>query len=283
MTTITSNNEIDSTLEWYNMESIGLETNFEELYNHIGSLNLEKEEPLISIILPMYNEEKTIKTVLEALPRSKTIEIIVVDDNSTDDSLSEIAKLKSIVNIKILKHKKNKGYGGACLTGIKHSKGRIIVTMDSDGQHRPEDIYSIVKPILDGVADITIGSRYLGACCYDLPTTTRLGEAIVEKLIYILFGQRVKNNQNGFRGFNRKMLHILDDIKYQGYAFATELILKAAMYDYKIKECPIHVYDRKFGSSKINLRKLTLNLFACIFRYYLKKIKMNILRNENKI
>ncbi|MHA1337355.1 MAG: glycosyltransferase family 2 protein [Promethearchaeota archaeon] len=98
------------------------------------------------------------------MPNHQKYEIIIVDDGSTDNSILEIRKIIHNKNIRILQHDKNKGYGAALLTGIKHAKGKIIVTMDSDGQHNPEEIDNLIKPILENKADMTIGSRYKGIC-----------------------------------------------------------------------------------------------------------------------
>ncbi|MFX1589988.1 MAG: glycosyltransferase family 2 protein [Promethearchaeota archaeon] len=255
---------------------------FQELYNLLKNPKLQEEEIIISIILPMYNEQNTIRTVLEKLPNHESIEIIVVDDHSTDDSLLQIEKARLNGNLKVISHKRNKGYGAAVLTGIKHSNGKIMVTMDSDGQHSPDDIISLVKPIIDGEADYTIGSRYLGTYFYQLPVSTRLGEILIEKTIQIFFGKRIMNNQNGFRAFNRKLLPIFDNIKFQGYAFCTEQILKASLEGYKIKECPIKVYDREFGSSNIILSKLAYHLFLCVLQYLLKRLRITIFRKTPK-
>ena len=255
---------------------------FSEMYNHLKKIKTKQDQYSISIIIPVYNEEKTIRKILIDLPKNEDIEIIVIDDNSLDNSIKEIDKVKKQYDIKLIRHKKNQGYGKAILMGIKNSKGKVIVTMDSDGQHRPEDIYSLVKPILDKEADFTIGSRYLGKYHYELPITTRFGEVIIEKLIRIFYGQKITNNQNGFRAFDRNIIHIFDDIQYHGYAFATELILKAKIYGYIIKECPISVYSRQFGSSGIILNVLALNIFSCFIRYFLKNIK-SFIRVKNRL
>jgi len=219
----------------------------------------------------VYNEEKTIKRVLEKMPRDKSIEVVVVDDSSTDNSLKEIKKANIGAHLKVIRHNRNRGYGSALLTGIKNSIGQILITMDSDGQHRPEDIFNLIKPILNNKADITIGSRYFGSYSYNLPLSTRLGEVIIEKFILIFFGQRIMNNQGGFRAINRKVLSIFDDIKFQGYAFTTEILLRAALKGYKVKECPIHLLEREYGSSKIVLNKLTQRILLCFLYYTLKK------------
>ncbi|MFX1569666.1 MAG: glycosyltransferase family 2 protein, partial [Promethearchaeota archaeon] len=247
--------------------------NYKMLYECLKEYKQYNNEKLISIILPVYNEEKTIKNVLENLPKSELIEVIVVDDHSTDSSLNEIKKVKSNGEIHIIEHKFNQGYGKALLTGIHHSKGEIFITMDSDGQHRPEDIFSLLEPIFKGDADITIGSRYKGTYNYRIPVAKRLGEAFLEVIIILLFGQKVKNNQGGFRAFHRKTQVIFENIRFKGYAFTTELILQAALRRFRIKEVPINLASREFGSSYIILRKLVLMLFLCIGIYFFKKVK----------
>jgi len=250
------------------------------MYQHLDKLKSKKEQYLISIIIPVYNEQNTIFSILNSLPKKDNIEIIVIDDHSNDDSVKEIEKAQQIRDIKLYKHRGNMGYGKTILTGIKISNGKVIVTMDADGQHCPEDIYTLIKPILDGEADYTIGSRYLGSYHYELPFSTRLGELLIEKLIFIFFGEKVVNNQGGFRAFDRKVYRIFKDIQYKNYAFTTELIIRAAIYGYKIKECPIKLLDRSHGKSRIILNKLTINLFSCLFRYIIIQIKMRTFKKN---
>jgi len=245
---------------------------FQELYDYINKFKQKENQILVSIILPAYNEENSIKQLLENLPNDKAIEIIVIDDNSTDNSVNEIQKVNNNREIKLLRHKKNKGYGGAVITGINYAKGEVIVTMDSDGQHSPQDIIRLIKPIFEGEADCTIGSRYLGSNYYNLPLKTRLGEAIIEKLLLVFFGQRIMNNQNGFRAFRRKLTPLLKKAKFFGFAYATEMIILTLIGGNKIKECPIKVYEREYGSSHINLVELGFNLLICFVKYYFQKI-----------
>ena len=255
---------------------------FKELYNYIDKFDTSKESVLISIILPVYNEENTIGAILQSLPHHPSIEIIAIDDHSTDASLKEIEKVRINRWIKVLRHELNKGYGATVMTGIKNATGRIIVTMDSDGQHSPNDLYHLIKPILNGTSDFTIGSRYLGSYNYRLPLSTRFGEVLTEKLLRLFFGVNILNNQNGFRAFRSDLIHIFDNMLYFGYAFCIEQILIATLYGYKIKECPIKVYDREYGSSKIVLWKLALDIFSSFFIYGLKNIKW-IFTHKNKI
>ncbi len=282
MKTLSPEEEIDLTLKNPELKEI-LETDsrFQPLFDYIDQFKLKKDHILISIILPAYNEENSIKQVLENLPHDNSIEIIVIDDKSTDNSVREIKNVNGKAKLKLLRHKKNRGYGGAVITGIAHAKGDVLVTMDSDGQHCPEDIFRLVEPIFNGEADFTIGSRYLGSNYYDLPIKTRLGEAIIEKVLKLFFGQKIMNNQNGFRAFSKKLVPIFKKARYQGFAYATETIILTLVNKNKIVECPVKVYDRKHGSSKIDMLELMLDLLSCFLRYNFGKIvKIFAKRNQ---
>jgi len=277
--TLTFKKNSSSLVETLNFNHFKTDNDFQELYQYLKEQkSIDDDSLLLSIILPLYNEDKTIFKIIQGLPIHKSIEIIIVDDHSTDNSLEEIRKAKYNGEIHIIEHKFNRGYGAALLTGIRHSKGKIFITMDSDGQHQASDLYNLVKPIFDGQADITIGSRYAGSYSYKLPFSTRFGEAILEVIIRVLFGQLVKNNQSGFRAFHRRTYKIFEETQFHGYAFTTELILSAVLHDYKIKECPIHLLGREHGASYIVLHKLLISLMLCIGLYAIKNIKRLFLR-----
>ena len=214
----------------------------------------------VSIVIPVKTSEDPMLndciTSLKELTVSEPIEIIVAEGGT-------IAQARN--------------------KGIQFAKGEIIVTMDSDGQHDPDDIFSLIKPILDREVDYTIGSRYLGNYYYKLPISTRFGEVLTEKLIQILFGIKIKNNQNGFRAYKREIIEKFNKKLFIDYAFCTEQILQAKLYGYRIRECPIKVYEREFGSSKVILPKITLNIFSCLLIYSMKRIIMLMHRNRRKI
>ena len=283
MNVLDSENKISLTLRTPVLEQQKIPSfRFKELFDYLNQFKNDIDQILVSIILPVYNEEKSIKQLLENLPNDKSIEIIVVDDNSTDNSLKEIQKVNGFRKIRVLTHKKNIGYGGSVITGTKYAKGKVIVTMDSDGQHCPKDIFKLIKPIFKDEADYTVGSRYLGRNYYELPIRTRLGEAIIEKLLRICFGQNIMNSQNGFRAFNRKMIPILKEAKYTRFVFATEVLILALIYGKRLKECPIKVYEREYGSSKVNIFTLIFNLLTCFLKYYYKKIILTNTRRNKK-
>ena len=117
---------------------------------------------LLSIIIPVYNEELTIGNIIDRTKKvmqqtGLKIEIIVVDDHSYDKSL-EVAKER---NVKIFTLKQHLGKGYALRAGFAHAKGDIIVTIDSDGSHQPEELPEVLAPVLEDKADLVIGSRYM--------------------------------------------------------------------------------------------------------------------------
>ena len=235
--------------------------------------HLKSERPLISVVIPVYNEVKSIKNVIDRIPNHQRYEIILVDDGSTDKSFEKVKVIKNRY-IKVVKHKSNKGYGAAILTGIKYATGDIIVTMDSDGQHNPEEIQKLIKPIINKQADIVIGSRYLGQCNYKIPLHTRVGEYFIDFFLWHLFGKNVKNNQSGFRAFNKRSLEVFNDLIYNKFGLCTEILFKAALNNLKIKEIPITVDPRKYGMSYICILKIFISISSCILIYGLKKFKI---------
>jgi len=140
--------------------------------------------------------------------------------------------------------------------------------MDSDGQHNPNDIYHLIKPLLNEEADITVGSRYLGKCNFHIPFYTKIGEKMIEKTLQFLFNLEVHNNQNGYRAFKRKTLDIFKNFKFKDFAFTTEVLLKAGLNGYRIKEIPIVAEPRENGTSKVKLFKILISLSSCLLHYF---------------
>ncbi|MFW9827046.1 MAG: glycosyltransferase family 2 protein [Candidatus Thorarchaeota archaeon] len=249
-------------------ENIPLTSLFKEITREIPSFHL------ISVIIPLYNEEKTIKNIIERIPDHQKYEIIIVNDGSTDKSLEKVKEVTDR-HIKIIEHEVNQGYGAAVLSGLSHATGDIVVTLDSDGQHNPEEIPYLVKPILNNRADITVGSRYLGKSNYKVPIYTRLGEYFVSTWLKMLFKQSVCNNQSGFRAFNSNSLRIFKSLKHTTFGFCTETLFEAAYNKLRICEVPILVNIRKYGTSHIKLFRILIAICSCILTYLVKRFKLN--------
>ncbi|MFW9881420.1 MAG: glycosyltransferase family 2 protein [Candidatus Thorarchaeota archaeon] len=232
------------------------------------------EKPLISIVIPLYNEEFSIKNVIGRIPDHYSYEIIIVDDGSTDNSVKKVKEIKE-KDIKIIQHDKNQGYGAAILTGFKHATGDVILTMDSDGQHNPEEIPNLIKPIINNQADFVVGSRYLGSSSYKIPFSTRVGEFFIAIFLKILYNQNIKNNQGGFRAFRNNIIKIFNNIQFTGMGFTTELLFKAAHQNLRIMEIPIFLNSREVGTSYVNLIRVLKSVSLCILIYCIKRFKLD--------
>ena len=230
---------------------------------------------LISVIIPVYNEENSIKDVIKRIPNHRNYEIILIDDGSTDKSVLKIKEIERD-NIILLQHQKNLGYGAALITGFKNATGNIIVTLDSDGQHNPEEIEKMIIPILQDKADLVIGSRYLGKCDYKVPIYTRIGEYCVKICMLTLFRQRVGNNQSGYRCFRKEILNGLNDNLFVGMGFTTEFLFECAHNKLKILEIPISLNSREHGTSYVNIVGIFKSILNCIAIYFLKRYKLKI-------
>lgn len=193
----------------------------------------------IAVILPAYNEEVSIGSVV-LLARRYADRVIVVDDGSSDRT----AEIAAIAGAEVIVHSPNLGKGMAFKTGFAAAEGAdIIVTMDSDGQHNPADIPKLVAPILEGVADMVNGSRYLNGHDTDTPAYRRIGQTILDKATVVNSGIKITDSQSGFRAFSASIMDVFR-FNAQGMAIESEMLADAGRYGLRVKEVPIGVrYD----------------------------------------
>jgi len=222
----------------------------------------------LSIIIPAYNEEKSIGSVIREIPKElkgiKTVEIIVIDDGSKDNTVNEAKK--SGAN-KIISLKENKGLAYAFKIGIDaalESGADIIVNIDADGQYDAKEIPLLIQPILNNDADIVLGSRFKG-WIEEMPIQKKIGNKIATKITSLVSGFQVSDAQTGFRAFSREaalQLNILSE-----YTYVQETIIQAINKNLTIKEIPVHFRKRK-GKSRLISNILT----------YAKRAGITILR-----
>ena len=187
--------------------------------------------------IPAFNEEENIAKIIVKL--QKIVDEIIVCNDGSSDLTGEIAeKLGAIV----INHPKNLGYGAAIGSIFLKSKdidADVLVTFDADGQHRLEDIESVLKPIKNNESDIVIGSRFLGNS-ESVPGYRKLGIKAITKISNLETDLKVTDSQSGFRAYNKKTIQTLN-ISDRGMGVSTEILIKASKSGLKISEVPIQI------------------------------------------
>jgi len=199
----------------------------------------------ITIGIPAFNEENNIGKVIVSLKKI-TNNFIVCDDGSTDLT-KEIAEG---LGAKVISHKKNMGYGEAIksiFNEAKKNESNILVTFDADGQHRPEDIKSITKPILDQEADIVIGSRFLKNET-DMPEYRKIGVKVLTKITNMSIKENLTDSQSGLRAYDKKVLQKIN-LTDSGMGISTEILIKSHQDKFRIAEVPIQILYGKDTST----------------------------------
>lgn len=197
------------------------------------------------VIIPAYNEEKNIGRVIQGV-KKYTQNIIVVDDGSKDKTY-QIALEKGA---KVFHHLINRGLGGALGTGIKAALldgADIIVTLDADGQHNPDEIPHLLKPVMEDKADIVIGSRFLRI--QPMPFFRRVGNYFFNLITFFLFGIWCSDSQSGMRAFNKKVAESLDGLT-SGMEVSSEIIKEIKFHKFRLKEIPIKAIYTPYSLSK---------------------------------
>ncbi len=230
--------------------------------------NKEKLLKRIYIVIPAYNEEKSIGNVIASLKKEGYKNIIVVNDGSKDKT-SKIAKSKGVL---VLDHIINRGLGGALNTGISAALklgAEIIVTFDADGQHDVSDIESVVKPIIDGKADFVIGSRFLRKQKLNFHLMIRrFGIKILNLITYALFNIHTTDSQSGLRALSRKAASKIR-ITANRMEVSSEFFREIKKNKLRLKEVPIKTIYTDYSIRK---GQSTLNGFRIIMRLILRNM-----------
>lgn len=203
----------------------------------------ESPRPRIIAAMPAYNEGKYIGSLV-LLARQYVDEVIVVDDGSADHT-SRVAELAGAT---VVRHTGNKGYGSAIQTILREAKKQkadILVILDADSQHNPDEIPYLVKAVSDG-SDVVIGSREIQSNI--IPRYRRFGQRILSRLTFVASRQKLSDTESGFRAYSRKAIAGLE-LKEKGMAISSEIVSTATGKGLKVTEIPITVTYTKDGST----------------------------------
>jgi hypothetical protein len=202
------------------------------------------------ILIPCFNEQGRVSAVVSAvrrqLPRAR---VVVVDDSSSDATALEATNAGALV----LAHGCNLGYGAALETGYLHARHAnidIVAQMDGDGQHRADQLPLILQPVMDGSADIVIGSRYGAAGSrMHIPALRRAGHRFFSVLVRLLTGLRLADPTSGFQCMNRRAVDFFASGSFPCDYPDSDVILMAHLAGLRIREVPVIMEDRHGGVS----------------------------------
>lgn len=228
------------------------------------------EENFVSVIIPVFNEERTIGNIIARTrgtmkKLSLPYEVLVIDNGSVDKSL-EISKNNGAETFR----EPNRGKGYAIRVGFQKARGNILVTLDSDGSHRPEEIPAVIESVIDGKADLSIGSRFRNHS-FDLkgiPRINRLGNRAFNGIIGFLTGAKVSDSQSGFRAVKSSVIKQMN-LNSRGYEVESEMLIKAWKKGARIAEIPISFDQRTVGKSRLDPLRDGIRILYSVVKSYL--------------
>jgi glycosyltransferase involved in cell wall biosynthesis len=209
-------------------------------------------EPLLTVIVPVFNEKTTIDRLLAAVldaPFSK--QVVVVDDGSSDGSAELLEKWSERRAIEFLRHARNEGKGAAIRTALRYARGRFVVIQDADLEYDPQDYFRLIQPLLDGHAEVVYGSRRLGCRRAWRQWLNPYYHAVtlLNVCVRLLYGVRVTDEATCYKAFPTAALRSMD-LTCQRFEFCPEVTAKACRMGLAIREVPIRYTSRRVRDGK---------------------------------
>ncbi|MCM8758490.1 MAG: glycosyltransferase family 2 protein [Candidatus Omnitrophica bacterium] len=230
---------------------------------------------LVSIVIPVFNEEKTILEILGRVIGADIgnckKQIIVVNDGSTDETPKILNQVrKKYNNILLINHIKNKGKAAALRTGFSYVKGEIIIIQDADLEYDPSDYYKLIAPIINDEADIVFGTRFHFGRPKGMPLIRYICNRFLSFLCRFLHNIRVSDMETGYKVFSRKVLEKMEIVS-NGFDFEPEFTILAAKQKFRIKEISINYKPRSVAHGKKIRLKDGLSALLTIIKMKFKR------------
>jgi dolichol-phosphate mannosyltransferase len=225
---------------------LGRETGAEQKPADVTSRRLPDAVAVLSVVIPVYNEVRTIDELLRrvlAAPYEK--QVIVVDDGSTDGTTEVLEKWEGHPQLLLLQHSKNRGKGAAIRTGLDHADCRYTIVQDADLEYDPDDYPAVIEPLLSGEAKVVYGSRYIRRA--DGPrrrwSLSRCAVLALNVCVRLLYGVRLTDEATCYKAFPTAMLRTMD-LECERFEFCPEVTAKTCRLGVPILEVPIR-YDAR--------------------------------------
>jgi len=203
----------------------------------------------VSVIIPVYNERDTIFEVVQRVQKQPfDTEVIIVDDGSSDGTTELLKQTDWPENVHVFFHQKNMGKGAALRTGFPHARNSISIIQDADLEYNPDDFGVVLKPILDGVADVVYGSRFLGIH-RSFMLHHYVGNKLLTVMTNVLYNNMLTDMETGYKAFRTEIIKGVK-IKSNRFDFEPEITAKVLKKGYRIYEVPIYYAGRDYAEGK---------------------------------
>ena len=204
----------------------------------------------LSVVIPVFNEVDNIETILKRVKATKLAsEILVVDDGSQDGTRDILKKLDGKGGVHVILHEKNQGKGAAVCTGIQAAKGDVILIQDADLEYSPSDYPALLQPIIDGIADVVYGSRFLGGPRRAVMFWHMIANQMLTFMTNILYDTILSDMETGYKVFSRKVIEGMT-LRARHFDFEPEFTAKVLKRRYHIYEIPITFNPRDYSEGK---------------------------------
>jgi len=203
----------------------------------------------VSIIIPVYNEVRTLPVILDRVQKQKPAEVIIVDDYSTDGSRELLEKYKSS-NTKVFYHDTNQGKGAAIHTALKHVSQDVILIQDADLEYNPEEYDKLLSPIFSGMADVVYGSRFIGSSPHRVMLYWHyLGNKFITLLTNIFANVNLTDIETCYKAFRREAIESIKLVETD-FGFEPEVTIKLGRKKWKFYEVGISYFGRSYDEGK---------------------------------
>jgi glycosyltransferase involved in cell wall biosynthesis len=204
----------------------------------------------ITVIIPTYNEEHTIREILSRVQATQIAdEILVVDDGSTDGTRDILEEIHSQGSVRVIYHEHNQGKGAAVRTGIEAAAGEVIIIQDADLEYDPRDYPALLRPIEEGIAEVVFGSRFLGGARRPIMFWHMVANKMLTLVTNILYNNILTDMETGYKVFIRTVVADIP-LHARGFEFEPEFTAKVLKRKARIFEVPITFNPRNYEEGK---------------------------------